>query len=228
MRLSQVLVIAVASFVFASDTVATSNQAKISKTVQSSQSQRLLRSNHYPVKEEEDESEDSVDFEERGFTTPDEEDLEERSPLSAAIVEKLDDIASRWGTSWAAVAMGQSSISEDKIKALLALRDAYLSGNKNAKAAAKLAILRANWTRSQQKCLCALLCGAQLAADRRSEDGHWNQTTAGVERSPSDARNMNERLQDDEILAKGRRTSKCKDDGGYGGCADEEDRVRRS
>eukprot|EP00644_Phytophthora_capsici_P012341 jgi/Phyca11/19193/fgenesh1_pg.PHYCAscaffold_46_\ len=85
MRLSQVLVIAVASFVFASDTVAvaTSNQAKISKMEQSP-SQRLLRSNHYPVKEEEDESEDSVDFEERGFTTPDEEDLEERSPLSSA------------------------------------------------------------------------------------------------------------------------------------------------
>eukprot|EP00644_Phytophthora_capsici_P012340 jgi/Phyca11/19192/fgenesh1_pg.PHYCAscaffold_46_\ len=92
MRLSQVLVIAVASFVFASDTVAvaTSNQAKISKMEQSP-SQRLLRSNHYPVKEEEDESEDSVDFEERGFTTPDEEDLEERSPLSSATLWKFEE-----------------------------------------------------------------------------------------------------------------------------------------
>ncbi|KAG1696385.1 hypothetical protein DVH05_018516 [Phytophthora capsici] len=151
MRLSQVLVVAAASLLFASDTVATSNQAKVSKMVQSTPSQRLLRSNKYPVKEEEDEYEDSVDFEDRGFATPDEEDLEERGPLPAGTVKKLDDIASRWGTSWAAVAMGRSSVSEDKVKALLALRDAYLSGNKNAKAAAKLAILRENWTRSQQK-----------------------------------------------------------------------------
>ncbi|KAG1684312.1 hypothetical protein DVH05_018591 [Phytophthora capsici] len=145
MRLSQVLVIAVASFVFASDTVAvaTSNQAKISKMEQSP-SQRLLRSNHYPVKEEEDESEDSVDFEERGFTTPDEEDLEERSPLSSATVKKLENIAKGWGTTYSSVAMGTSSVSQTKAKALLALRDAYISGIKSEKNAAKMAILMAN------------------------------------------------------------------------------------
>eukprot|EP00644_Phytophthora_capsici_P004559 jgi/Phyca11/110909/e_gw1.19.291.1 len=71
-------------------------------------------------------------------------------------------------------------------------------------------------------------CGAQLAADRRSKDGRRNQTAVGVGGYPSDARNANERLQDDEILTKGRGTSKCKDDGDYGGCAGEEERVRRS
>ncbi|KAG1696327.1 hypothetical protein DVH05_018459 [Phytophthora capsici] len=146
MRLSQVLVIAAATLLFASDTVAvaTSNQAKISKMVESTPSQRLLRGNKYPVVEEEDESEDSVDLEERGFATPDEEELEERSPLSNAAVSKLEKIAKRWGTSYSSVAMGRSSVSEARAKALLALRDAYISGNKNAKAAAKLAILRAN------------------------------------------------------------------------------------
>ncbi|KAG1684180.1 hypothetical protein DVH05_001843 [Phytophthora capsici] len=146
MRLSQVLVIAAATFLFASDTVviATSNQANISKIEQSIPSQRLLRSNKYAVKEEEDESEDSVDFEERGFATPDEEDLEERSPLSAAIVEKLDDIASRWGTTWGRVAMGHSSISDDKIKALIAMRDAFISGKKSDRDVARAMILMAN------------------------------------------------------------------------------------
>ncbi|KAG1713384.1 hypothetical protein DVH05_001171 [Phytophthora capsici] len=145
MRLTQVLVIAVASLLFARDTViATSNQAKISKMEQSTPSQRLLRSNKYPIEEEEDEFEDTMDFEEGDYTTTDKEDLEERSPLSSAVVAKLDDIASGWGTSWARVAMGQSSISEDKIKALLALRDAYISGSKKAKQAARMAVLRAN------------------------------------------------------------------------------------
>ncbi|KAG1706274.1 hypothetical protein DVH05_001422 [Phytophthora capsici] len=142
MRLAQILVIAAASLLFAGETVAvaTSNQVKISKVAQSSPSQRLLRSNKYPItEEEEDESEDPVDFEERG-----EEDLEERSPLSSAIVSKLDDIASRWGTTYARVAMGQSTISQNKIDALLSLRDAYVSGSKKAKAAAKIAVLRAN------------------------------------------------------------------------------------
>ncbi|KAG1706268.1 hypothetical protein DVH05_001416 [Phytophthora capsici] len=146
MRFSQVLVVAAVSLLFASETaaVATSNQAKISKVSQSSPSQRLLRSNKYPIKEEEDESEDSVDWEERGFATPDEEDSEERSPLSDATVGKLDKIAKGWGTTYGKVAMGQSHISEAKAKALLALRDAYISGDKSAKAAARMAILNAN------------------------------------------------------------------------------------
>ncbi|KAG1686069.1 hypothetical protein DVH05_007164 [Phytophthora capsici] len=144
MRLSQVLVIAAATFLFASDAVAvaTSNQAKISKMEQIP-SHRLLRSNHY-VKEEEDESEDSVDFEERGFATPGEEDLEERGPLSTAAVERLESIASRWGTTWESVAMGYSSISKDKIDALLAMRDALLSGKTKKVNAASANILWLN------------------------------------------------------------------------------------
>ncbi|KAK1932387.1 hypothetical protein P3T76_012381 [Phytophthora citrophthora] len=111
-----------------SDTVTavTSNQAKISKMAQSSPSQRLLRSHKYPVNEEEDESEDSVDIEERGFTTHDEEDMEERAPLAQAQIDKLEAIASRWGTSWTSVAMGRSSVSTEKANALLKLRDAFL------------------------------------------------------------------------------------------------------
>eukprot|EP00644_Phytophthora_capsici_P009523 jgi/Phyca11/15465/fgenesh1_pg.PHYCAscaffold_13_\ len=130
MRLSQVLVIAAASLLFASDTiaVATSNQAKISKMAQSSPNQRLLRSNKYSVKEE-DESEDSVDFGKRGFATNDEEDLEERSPLSNAIVAKLDDIA---------------AVSEAKINALLAMRDAFISNNKKEKELARGMLMLAN------------------------------------------------------------------------------------
>ncbi|KAG1695126.1 hypothetical protein DVH05_020768 [Phytophthora capsici] len=145
MRLSQVLVIAAASLLFASDTiaVATSNQAKISKMAQSSPNQRLLRSNKYSVKEE-DESEDSVDFGKRGFATNDEEDLEERSPLSNAIVAKLDDIAAGWGTTYYKIAMGQSSVSEAKINALLAMRDAFISNNKKEKELARGMLMLAN------------------------------------------------------------------------------------
>ncbi|KAE9058786.1 hypothetical protein PF010_g30874 [Phytophthora fragariae] len=145
MRLSQVLVVDVASFLFASDTfaAATSDQAKISKVVRGSPSQRLLRSNNKLFKEEEDESEDSLDAEERGFAVEDEEDLEERSPLSAAQVEKLEKYAGNWGTSWAAVAMGRSSVSQAKASALIALRDALMSREKKAIQAAKMAVLNA-------------------------------------------------------------------------------------
>ncbi|KAK1936989.1 hypothetical protein P3T76_009767 [Phytophthora citrophthora] len=95
MRFSQVLVISVASVLFASDTVATttSNQVKISKIMQGSPNQRILRSHKYLVEEEEDQSEDSVDVDESGFTTHDDEDLEERAHLSDAIVPTLDRIA---------------------------------------------------------------------------------------------------------------------------------------
>ncbi|KAE8955018.1 hypothetical protein PR001_g32268 [Phytophthora rubi] len=146
MRLSQVLMVAVASFLFASDTfaAATSDQAKISKVVRGSPSQRLLRSNNKLFKEEEDESEDSLDAEERGFVVEDEEDLEERSPLSTAQVSKLEKYAGKWGTSWASVAMGRSSVSQEKASALIALRDALISKDKSAIQAAKMAILRAN------------------------------------------------------------------------------------
>ncbi|KAK1932348.1 hypothetical protein P3T76_012342 [Phytophthora citrophthora] len=146
MRLSQVLVIAAASFLFASDTVAvtTSNQAKISKMVQSSPSQRLLRSDKYLVLDEKDQSEDSVDVEERGFATPDEEDLEERSPLSNKVVNKLENIAAGWGTTYSSIVMGRSQVSDAKVAALKQLRDAYISGNKVDRLAAKLAVYRAS------------------------------------------------------------------------------------
>ncbi|KAG1699233.1 hypothetical protein DVH05_014150 [Phytophthora capsici] len=144
MRLSHFLVITAATLLFASQTVAvaTSNQAKTSKMVQSSPSQRLLRSNHYLVKEEEDESEDSVDL--RGFATPDEEDLEERGPLPAAAVARLDEIASRWGTTYEKVAMGYSNVSKQKFDALIAMRDALLSGKTKDKNLASALILMAN------------------------------------------------------------------------------------
>ncbi|KAG1687407.1 hypothetical protein DVH05_005204 [Phytophthora capsici] len=143
MRVSQVLAITAATLLFASDTVAvgTSNQAKILKMEQSSPSQRLLRSIQYPVEEEE---EDSVDFEERGFATPGEEDLEERSPLSDATVNKLKDIAKGWGTSYKKVVTGRSNVSEEKIRALIALRDAYNSGVTRNIEKANMLILRAN------------------------------------------------------------------------------------
>ncbi|KAK1941445.1 hypothetical protein P3T76_007311 [Phytophthora citrophthora] len=146
MRLSQVLVIAVASFVFASDTVAvaTSNQAKISKMVQSNPSQRFLRSHRYLVNKEEDESDDSVDVEERGYTTYDEEDMEERAPLSQAQIDKLETIASRWGTTWTSVAMGYSSVSTEKANALLKLRDAFLKSKAKSIDRANARIMRLN------------------------------------------------------------------------------------
>ncbi|KAE9315683.1 hypothetical protein PF008_g19191 [Phytophthora fragariae] len=142
MRLSQVLVVAVASFLFASDTfaAATSDQAKISKVVRSSPSQRLLRSNNKLFKEEED----SLDAEELGSDVEDEEDLEERSPLSTSQVSKLEEYAGQWGTSWASVAMGRSSVSQEKASALIALRDALVSKDSRDIYAAKMAILRAN------------------------------------------------------------------------------------
>ncbi|KAE9088877.1 hypothetical protein PF010_g19214 [Phytophthora fragariae] len=146
MRLSQVLVVAVASFLFASDTfaAATSDQAKISKVVRGSPSQRLLRSNNKLFKEEEDESEDSLDAEELGSDVEDEEDLEERSPLTAAQVSKLEKYAVKWDTTWESVAMGYSSVSKAKANALIALRDALISKESRRIQAAKMAILNAN------------------------------------------------------------------------------------
>ncbi|KAG1705760.1 hypothetical protein DVH05_003510 [Phytophthora capsici] len=138
MRFSQVLVIAAVSLLFANDTVAvaTSNHAAISKTVQSSQSQRLLRSNKYLVDEEEDQSEDSVDFEERGGG--------KSHPLNESQVKKLEAIARSWGTTYTRVAMGQSGIATEKINALLAMRDAYMLRDRVAKQAAKMMVLRAS------------------------------------------------------------------------------------
>ncbi|OWZ00614.1 RxLR effector protein [Phytophthora megakarya] len=85
MRLSQVLVVVAASFLFASETIAVtidSNQAKISTVAHGGPNQRLLRRYKEPVDEEPDDLNNLQDLEERGITT------------------MLQELASTWGKSY--------------------------------------------------------------------------------------------------------------------------------
>ncbi|POM81405.1 Avirulence protein (Avh) [Phytophthora palmivora] len=103
MRLAQVLLVAAASFLFASEAIAAtmdSNQAKISTVVGGSPSQRLLRRNEKPVDPDLDDSDDLDDLdEERGIKT------------------ELKALAKTWGLSFSDIAKGSVRLSDDQLTA---------------------------------------------------------------------------------------------------------------
>ncbi|POM59937.1 Secreted RxLR effector peptide protein [Phytophthora palmivora] len=120
MRLSQVLVVAAASFLFASEAITVtmdSNQAKISTVVGGGPSQRLLRRNEKPVDPDSDDSDD-LD-EERGGNT-----------------DQLKALARSWGLSFSGISQGTVRLSEDQLKAWQAIVNAGIKASKREKIAA--------------------------------------------------------------------------------------------
>ncbi|OWZ00839.1 Avirulence (Avh) protein [Phytophthora megakarya] len=102
MRLSQVLVVVAASFLFASETIAVtidSNQAKISTVAHGGPNQRLLRRYKEPVDEEPDDFYNLQDLEERGKTT------------------MLTDLANSWSKSYDDIINGVIRLTDDEQKA---------------------------------------------------------------------------------------------------------------
>ncbi|OWZ06004.1 Avirulence (Avh) protein [Phytophthora megakarya] len=109
MRLSQVLVVATASFFFASEAIAVtedSNQVKISTLTRGGPSQRLLRSYSKPVEEDSDDLDDPDDSEERSGTT-----------------EKLKALAKSWNLSYSGVATGPVKLSDEQYSKWKAIVD---------------------------------------------------------------------------------------------------------
>ncbi|OWZ14096.1 Avirulence (Avh) protein [Phytophthora megakarya] len=114
MRLSQVLVVAAASFLFATETIAVtmdSNQGKISSVARGGQSQRVLRS-YKPV---EDDSDDLDDSEERGGNSA------------------LKDLAKSWGLSFSGIQSGVVKLSEEQHNAWTAIVNAGIATSKKTK-----------------------------------------------------------------------------------------------
>ncbi|POM80734.1 Avirulence protein (Avh) [Phytophthora palmivora] len=122
MRLSQVLVVAAASFLFASETIAVtmdSNEAKLSTVARGGPSQRLLR------RYEEPDSDDLDDTEERGPT--------------------ISELAAKWGHSVDDISNGVVRLSEKQLKKWQdALNDAIAASKKAKRDAANAAWRREN------------------------------------------------------------------------------------
>ncbi|OWZ20238.1 Avirulence (Avh) protein [Phytophthora megakarya] len=120
MRLSQVLVVAAASFLFASDAIAVTmdtNQAKISTMARGGPSQRLLRS-YKPVEDDSDGLDDLEDL----------DDSEERGGNSG-----LKDLAKSWGLSYSGIKSGAVRLSESQHNAWKAIVNAGIDAGKKAK-----------------------------------------------------------------------------------------------
>ncbi|POM66558.1 Avirulence protein (Avh) [Phytophthora palmivora] len=130
MHLSQVLVVAAASFLFASEAIAVtmdSNQAKISTVARGSPSQRLLRRYEKPVDPDSDDSDDLdyLNSEERG------------------IGSKLQALASSWGHSVDDISNGVVRLTEKQHDAWKAVVNKGIEASKKAKREAANAAWRA-------------------------------------------------------------------------------------
>ncbi|POM79052.1 Avr1b-1 Avirulence-like protein [Phytophthora palmivora] len=126
MRLSQILMVAAASFLFASETIAVtmdSNQAKISTVVGGTPSQRLLR------RYEEPDSDDLDDTEERGPT--------------------ISELAAKWGKSVDEIQNSVVRLSEKRQKKWqAALNEAY-AAKKKAERVAHNAMMSAAYRKAR-------------------------------------------------------------------------------
>ncbi|POM70658.1 Avirulence protein (Avh) [Phytophthora palmivora] len=125
MRLTQVLVVATASFLFASEAIAVtmdSNQAKISTVARGGPSQRLLRSYKNHVEDDSDNFDDS----------------EERGPMT-----ELRTLATKWGYSIDDIVTGSARLSDKQNKKWLNALNTGMETNKRAKLEAASAARRA-------------------------------------------------------------------------------------
>ncbi|OWY90619.1 Avirulence (Avh) protein [Phytophthora megakarya] len=128
MRLSQVLVVTAASFLFASDAIAVtmdSNQAKISTVAHGGPKQRLLRRYKEPVDEEPDDLNNLQDLEERGKTT------------------MLKELASGWGKSYDDIINRAIRLTDDEQKAWIATINKAVAAKKKKQRDAHNAAWRA-------------------------------------------------------------------------------------
>ncbi|OWY99634.1 Avirulence (Avh) protein [Phytophthora megakarya] len=120
MRLSQVVVVAVASFLFASEGIALSmdtNQAKILTVARGGPSQRLLRS-YKPVKDDSDDLDDLEDL----------DDSEERGGNT----EQLQALARSWGLSFSKISNGTIKLTEEQLQAWQAIINAGVKASEKA------------------------------------------------------------------------------------------------
>ncbi|POM79605.1 Hypothetical protein PHPALM_2678 [Phytophthora palmivora] len=120
MRLSQVLVIAAASFLFAGEAIAVtmdSNQAKISTVARGSPSQRLLR------KYEETDSDDLDDLDDLDYLNSEERGIE----------SKLQALATQWGHSVNDISNGLVRLTGKQHEAWKAIVDKGIEASKKAK-----------------------------------------------------------------------------------------------
>ncbi|POM57996.1 Avirulence protein (Avh) [Phytophthora palmivora] len=132
MRLSQVLVVAAASFLFASEAIAVtmdSNQAKISTVAHGDTSQRLLRRNEKPVDPDSDDSDDLDDLDNL-------DDTEERGPT-------LSQLAAKWGHSVDDISNGVVKLSERRYEKWRTALNEAIEASKKAKREAANAAWRA-------------------------------------------------------------------------------------
>ncbi|KAG2766060.1 hypothetical protein Pcac1_g22657 [Phytophthora cactorum] len=114
MRLSQVLVVAAASFLFASEAIAVtmdSNQAKISTVARGGPSKRLLRSYSKPVEDDSDDLDDS----------------EERTGNGLAA------LATRWGYTVDDITAGIVKLNEKQLKKWQAVLNENIKQRKSEK-----------------------------------------------------------------------------------------------
>ncbi|OWZ09366.1 Avirulence (Avh) protein [Phytophthora megakarya] len=134
MRLSQVLVVVAASFLFASETIAVtidSNQAKISTVAHGGPNQRLLRRYKEPVDEEPEDDEEPDDLNNL-------QDLEERGKT-----EMLKDLANSWGKSYDDIINSVIRLTDDEQKAWIkTINNAVAEKKKTSRDA-----YNANWRR---------------------------------------------------------------------------------
>ncbi|EGZ10416.1 hypothetical protein PHYSODRAFT_287041 [Phytophthora sojae] len=141
MRLSQVLVVAAASFLFASEAIAVTTdsvQAKITTVARGGPSQRLLRSYSKPAEEN-----DSADSEKWGFTTEELDDDSEERGLTSGQIESLTKLANKWGHSYDDLVNGVVRLSEKKQQKWIDRVNAYIKENKKAQREAYNAAWRA-------------------------------------------------------------------------------------
>ncbi|OWZ09082.1 Avirulence (Avh) protein [Phytophthora megakarya] len=123
MRFSQVVVVAAASFLFASEAIAVTvdtNQGKISTVARGGPSQRLLRS----YKAAEDDSDDLDDLDD----LEDLDDSEERGGNSA-----LKDLAKSWNLSYSGIKSGAIKLTEEQHNAWKAIINARIDAGTKAK-----------------------------------------------------------------------------------------------
>ncbi|POM73989.1 Hypothetical protein PHPALM_9109 [Phytophthora palmivora] len=120
MRLSQVLVIGAASFLFAGEAIAVtmdSNQAKISTVARGSPSQRLLR------KYEEPDSDDLDDLDDLDYLNSEERGIE----------SKLQALATQWGHSVDDISNGVVKLTEQQHEAWKAIVNKGIDARKKLK-----------------------------------------------------------------------------------------------
>ncbi|KAG6594269.1 putative secreted RxLR effector protein [Phytophthora cinnamomi] len=141
MRLSHVLVIAAASFLFASEAIAVTMDSEIT-VARDGLSQRRLRSYNKPAKDD-----DSDDSAKRGFTAEEDDESDEERGFSDRFtpeqLERLREKAEKLGYNFKHIESGTAKFAAEDLKAWQTHLNIIIKENKRAETAAH----NANWRR---------------------------------------------------------------------------------